>query len=169
MSKLIGVIAVLTLVVAFSAPTGASAYTPPGDSAGCSNENTTFSQPSKGAYTMDWKSSGNRIVMTGSVMATFTGVCRGFTYGWAEVRVKRPNGHVGHRVRYFPQLEFKNGYNDTGGPFSFRFAPTFKNLRKSGTCITVTVYWEPFRFNDSRLVTNDGPKTLRSSGCFRIK
>ncbi len=173
MRKLIGVIAVLTLVVAFSAPTGASASTPPGDSAGCSNENTTFSQPKQGAYAMDWTGYKRRVVVTGSVAATFTGVCRGFTYGWVEVRVKRPNGHVGHRVRYFPQLEFKNGFTtegrETGEPYRFRFAPTFKNLKKPGTCVTVKLYWEPWRFNDSHLVTNDGPKFLRDSGCYKTR
>lgn len=167
MRKLIGVTAVIALlVVAFSAPVSAQAG---GVVLRTCSELTTFTQPTDPPpYRMDWRGFQHRVVVKGSVTAVVTGTCRGFVTGLVTVRVKRPNGTINQRSEAYEHLEFKNGFNDTGQPFTFTFSPLFGgNLKKPGTCVSVTVQWEPWRYNDNELVPNGPAKTMRSSGCFR--
>ena len=168
MRKLIGVIAVSLLIVAFLAPVSAQAG---GVVIRTCPELTTFTQPTEPSpYQMSWHGFQHRVVVKGSVAATFTGTCRGFVTGLVTVRVKRPNGTVNQRSEAYENLEFKNGFNDTGQPYEFTFPPLFGgNLKKVGTCVSVTVQWEPWRYNDNELVTNDPPKVLREHGCYKAK
>ena len=163
MKKIIGIVAVIALSVAFSAPISAQAES----STVCADQ-TTFVQPdSPQPYTMRWKGFARSIKVKGSVAGTFTGTCRGFLSGAVTIAVKSPGGGVLRRSRTFENLEFKNGFLDTGQRFKFHFGLIYPRPIVAGTCVTVTVRWEAWRYNDNELVPNGPAKTMRSSGCFR--
>ena len=166
MRKLIGVVAVSLLIVAFLAPVGGAQAVGP---VVCS-EQTSFTQPSSPPpYTMQWKGFKKRVIVKGSVAGAFTGTCRGFLSGKVKIVVRSPNGGVLERSRTFENLEFKNGYLDTGRRFTFRYGLVFRNPIPAGTCFTVTVRWDAWRYNDNELVADDSPKILRSQGCYKAK
>jgi hypothetical protein len=172
MRKLIGVIAVaVSMVVASFAPSIAQAMTGglPGDSGGCSTLNTEFAQPSTApkAYTIKQQNYVRRIIVKYSVAGTFTGVCRGFLSGTARIRVKNPDGSVWKESRPYSNLEFKNGFNDTGKRFKDAFDLKYRHPIAAGTCFSVVVNWQPWYYNDGGLVSNGSAKTVRTSGCYQ--
>lgn len=168
MRKLIGVIVVLgTLVVASFAPAIASASTPVKPET-CT-ESTEFNQPAKRAYSRHWKPYAHHVVVTGSVTAGLNGSCRGFISGVVTVDVRRPNGSTNRRVRRFDDLEFKAGFHDTGGPFTFRFAPSYsRSLRQVGTCVTVTVEWGPWSFGNNEPIPGTTGRKSQEHGCAKV-
>lgn len=131
----------------------------------CENE-TTFTV---GAEPLEWSvtKSLRTIKVRGGVTGTFTGTCRGLATVHVTVKRKRVHQRHYHRVGQsinFRNLEFGNGYRDSGKPFEFSFRRTLKPQFHEGDCLKVnmTTSW---RYQENSVVTPSQTVTARQRHC----